>query len=102
MNTRIHYLYRDASNYKFSGSFVVKGGIGREHLQPFLHENGWFIPKKVGLNHLLTEPWDEEEDHSLHELCEFEVTEDRDCVCTAKELIRRFQLASKNWFGGWE
>jgi len=99
-NTRISYCYRDASNYKFWGEFVVGGHLSRSQLQPYLFEGDWFIPEKVGLKHLLTEAWSED-DHLLHELHNFECTSVSDTVCSAEVFVERFKAAhGRNWFSG--
>jgi hypothetical protein len=100
MNTKINYLYRDAGNWKFRGSFVVGGAISPKELDPHMFDTERFVPQQVGLKHLLTESWTED-DHLLHEFEEFEETEDPNCLCTAKELIERFAKANADgWFKG--
>jgi len=37
-NTRIEYLYRDASNYKFYRDFVVEGSVTKNDFSPFLFD----------------------------------------------------------------
>jgi hypothetical protein len=99
-NTLITYCYRDGGNWKFCGEFVVRGVIEREHIQEYLFDHEWFVPQKVGLTHLLTEPWDKE-DHLLHELHEFERSEREDCLCSSTEFVERFKKARKlGWFDG--
>lgn len=55
MNTRINYLYRDASNYKLYGSVIIPREITRQQIQeimkyclPFDGETRQFIPELVG------------------------------------------------------
>ena len=38
MNTKISYMYRDASNYKAHREIVVKGKLTLEQLQPCLYD----------------------------------------------------------------
>ena len=45
----VDYLYRDASNYKFRGSFIVDGDLDLEMLRPLLLDGAWFVPERVGL-----------------------------------------------------
>ena len=100
-NTRITYCYRDASNYKFWGEFVVEGQLNRSQLEPYLFDGGWFVPEKVGLKHLLTEAWSED-DHLLHELCDFEYTTTSGAICSADLFVERFKAAHRNdWFSGY-
>ena len=97
-NTRISYCYRDAANWKFWGHFAVEGKIDRSDLEHYLDGAEFFVPEKVGLNHLLTEPWSRD-DHILHELHEFEPAAGGQTLCTAAELIRRFRVANEqDWF----
>jgi hypothetical protein len=98
-NTLINYLYRDAGNWKFRGSFVVKGRITADDLAPYMFDVERFVPYEVGLKHLLTESWTED-DHVLHEFEEFEETDVDGCLCTAEELKERFISANtRGWFG---
>src|ERR1700733_4629344 len=98
LNTQITYCYRDASNYKFWGEFAVEGVLDMEELASHLFEGEWFVPERVGLKHLLTEPWSDD-DHILHEFREFESTKREDCICTAAQLIERFETARRTgWF----
>jgi hypothetical protein len=100
-NTIVTYCYRDASNYKFWGEFVVAGEFKREDIRAYLFDSEWFVPEKVGLIHLLTEPWNSD-DHILHELHEFESTPRTDCICDAKKMVERFKAASEtSWFEGY-
>lgn len=106
-NTEVTYLYRDPSNWKFWGTFVVDGALGRDELKQYLlkypwlpSDIEWFNPRMVGLEHLLTEPWDVE-DHAMHELHEFVPTDRGETLCSASELIERFASAShRKWENG--
>lgn len=52
MNTRIHYLYTDAANYKTTNQAVIPGEITPEQqAQIFrsLDEEKFFIPRAIGL-----------------------------------------------------
>ena len=53
MNTKISYLYRDASNYKVGNTAVVAGEISEKDQKYIfghcLDDDEWFIPHKVGL-----------------------------------------------------
>ncbi|MCK5746905.1 hypothetical protein [Oricola sp.] len=98
--TRIDYLYRDASNYKFHGDFVVEGTIAKADLKPYLFDDEWFVPMAVGLPHLLDLPINED-DHLLHEFTGFTPTYEGTPECTVSTLIERFQNAHRfGWFSG--
>ena len=100
-NTRVCYCYRDASNHKFWGEFILKGKFTRKQIQDFLSDEEWFVSEQVGLNHLLTEPWTKD-DHILHEIHEIEPTDRLDFICSAKEMVSRFKQAqAKDWFDGY-
>lgn len=99
MNSRITYLYRDASNYKFWGSFVVSGMIHFHDIKPYLFDREYFIPDKVGLDSLAPERKNED-DHDLHEFHLIERIEDNDTDISATEFLNRLAAAHAiGWFG---
>jgi hypothetical protein len=74
VNTRIEYLYRDASNYKQFVSVVLSGEITAEeirHIADCLDSGEFFVPAQVGLEELQSRmpsfP-DPDVDHVWHEL----------------------------------
>lgn len=97
-NTEISYLYRDASNYKYRGQFVVSGKLLIDQLEPYFFDHEFFVATEVGLKHLLTDSWNED-DHVLHSFEEFEPTEKTEVICSAQDFVARFKKASaKGWF----
>ncbi len=71
VNTRLDYLYRDASNYKQTSSVVFTGTLSaadRERFVAALDRGEWFIAEQVGLVNL-RERWasPSEDDHIWHE-----------------------------------
>jgi hypothetical protein len=63
----VWYLYRDAGNNKFRGSFVVRGRLDLESLKRFFFDRAWFVPECIELPALRpAEP--SKEDHWLHEI----------------------------------
>ena len=61
----------------------------------------FFVPEQVGLNHLLTDPWTKD-DHILHTLLSFDETDEKECLCTAKQMIKKFKDADRiGWFEGY-
>ncbi|MEZ5870751.1 MAG: hypothetical protein R3D32_02675 [Nitratireductor sp.] len=97
-NTKIHYMYRDAGNWKFFGDFIVSGAVGENELTPYLFDNEFFIPHEVGLKHLLAAPVNGD-DHYLHTFESFEPTDEQPSLCSAQELVDRFKTAAKKgWF----
>lgn len=110
MNTKISYLYRDASNYKMPNEVVIAGPITEHQISIIMdclecREN--FIPSQVGLPEERFGEWTED-DHCWFELqrCGFEATgEEPDVYITADELVGKFLEAKGNWddskeFGG--
>lgn len=92
-NTQINYLYRDASNHKYRGSFVVGGRLVESQLKSYLFDHEFFVATEVGLKHLLTDSWNED-DHVLHSFEEFEPTDIGEVICSAEEFVSRFKNAS--------
>lgn len=96
--TRVHYLYRGASNWKFLGAVVVDGELTLERLQPYLFDKEFFVPHEVGLNHLLDQPMNED-DHYLHAFIEFEPVSGLESLCTSADFVARFRSAhERDWF----
>jgi hypothetical protein len=95
-NTRITYLYRDASNNKQSESVVVHGELSFGALEPYLDEDLYFIPDQVELEDLQTRFGGKltSDDHPWHELHEEDVEQTDDAptlTLTAEALLERFQ-----------
>jgi hypothetical protein len=97
-NTIVTYVYRDASNHKYRGQFVVGGRLMASKLKPYFFDRQFFVATEVGLRHLLTDSWNED-DHVLHSFEEFEPTDQVEVICSAKEFVARFKVAAaKGWF----
>lgn len=91
-------MYRDASNYKFLGDFIVDGQLEDINLRPHLFDKeGHFVPHEVGLDHLLNMPMNED-DHYLHTFEDFEYCYEGIAICTAKEFIEKVIEANQR---GW-
>lgn len=107
MNTRIRYLYRDASNYKVHHECVIIGEITDEQIESIINtlDGGlWFKAEMVCLPDKRFEHWtyNEEDDHPWFELSKygFEVTEDSfDIDITVNEIVGLFHEAAER---GWE
>lgn len=79
MNTKVSYMYRDASNYKEGHSEIFTGEITPEQEQLIrdnLYDGDGFIPQQVGLEALQIRmmSFPSEDDHCWHELVEFTLT----------------------------
>ncbi len=77
-NTKIEYLYRDASNWKEWNTCIVCGTAAKEDVEEvfaIVGEDGYFIPEQVGLP--LSRPSEEvtEDDHCWAELISIEETD---------------------------
>lgn len=104
MNTRISYLYRDASNYKAFNTAVLRGLLSKEQIREIiscLEEEERFIPEQVGLPADRLDRYERcEDDTCWLELYEsgFEPTNQKATVeITAEELLERFRKAKDNW-----
>ena len=107
MNTKINYLYRDASNYKVYNQVIVAGEITPEHLRRIadtLDEGEYFIPSVVGLpekkfetqtddDHLWFEWEIDDEDFDL-DASGCELTDEQPTVpLTVDQLVDNFEKA---------
>ena len=84
----VRYLYRDAGNSKFRGSFVVRGHLNLESLRPFLFDHEWFVPERIGLPPLHPAETTKD-DHWLHEFEEIAPYSGPEEGISANELTRR-------------
>ena len=102
LNTKISYLYRDASNYKQHNEVVVFGTFTEFQIDTIMDclEGGeYFIPKQVGLPEERFSKWTED-DHCWFELKRdgFEVIDMEPNVnMTSEEMVGRFMEAKGNW-----
>lgn len=102
MNTKISYLYRDASNYKMPNETIILGPITEHQIDIIMDclecgEN--FIPSQVGLPEERFGEWTED-DHCWFELqrCGFEATGEEPVVnMTVDELVGKFLEAKGKW-----
>ncbi|WP_191396168.1 hypothetical protein [Flavonifractor sp. An306] len=99
MNTKINYLYRDASNYTVSNSCVIRGTLTEDQKRTILSvldEGEYFIPHAVGMPERKFDT-ETEDDHPFFELTEsdFEQTNERPTMdITGEALAKRFVSAS--------
>ncbi len=102
-NTEIHFLYRDASNYKKYNTVVVAGAINAaqiERIRVSLNEGEYFIPEQIGLpcERFDDVTWD---DHCWCELDpEYDIAPtDADVTVdlTVEELVKAFEAAAGKW-----
>lgn len=100
MKTLVQYIYRDASNYKEFGEFVLDGDFALSAVQDFLSDGEFFIPERVGVKSLV--PIEKTaDDHYLHTL-EAVSRVDADLALMSAELfINRMKRAfAEGWFYG--
>jgi len=100
MNTRIHYLYRDADNYKVQNECVILGEMTGEQEQRIiacLDEEEYFVPSRVGMPERKFDT-ETDSDHPWFEWERIEETGQKPTLeITAEELVKRFEEASKGW-----
>lgn len=101
MNTKINYLYRDASNYSVCNSCIIQGTLTEEQKRTILSsldDGEYFIPHAVGMPE---KKFDTEtaDDHPFFELTanDFEETDEKPTLdITGEELSERFAAAAVN------
>lgn len=103
MNTKIHYLYRDANNYKVQNSCVIKGVLTPDQINVILgccDAGEYFIPNQVGLPERKFENFEPQADHCWFELTrdDFEYTDQPANVSlTAQQLTDHFIASKDSW-----
>ncbi len=109
-NTRISYLYRDASNYKQHNEVIVPGTFTPEQIETIigcLDAGEYFIPVQIGFPEVRFDDITED-DHCWFELCRdgFEETDvEANIDMSPDEVVEKFLEANGNWddtreFGG--
>ena len=92
MNTRIHYLYRDADNYKVQNECVVLGEMTEKQEQRIiacLDEKEYFVPSRVGMPERKFDT-ETDSDHPWFEWERIEETGQKPTLeITAEELVKR-------------
>lgn len=110
MNTKISYLYRDASNYKQHNEVIVHGTFTEEQIDTIiecLDSGEHFIPKQIGFPKKRFEEITED-DHCWFELsrdCFEETDAEADIEMSPEEVVARFVETAGEWddseiFGG--
>lgn len=100
-NTRLNYLYRDASNWKTCNSVILSGKMTDEQFAEMKDccEDGheMFVPEQVGLD--LIRNWETTaDDHPYCELEDYEYVNDKPTTdMTIEELLEEFRSARDNW-----
>lgn len=103
MNTKICYMYRDASNYKMYNMAVLNGQLTDKQKSTIfscLHDGEWFIPFAVGLDEERFSDFNPDEDHPWFELDEysFEDTVANPTVnITPAQLVEAFKVCKPMW-----
>lgn len=107
LTSKVTYLYRDASNYKFWGDFFLSGSIARSDFEMHLFDTEFFIPEVIGIQSLCPKEFGED-DHFLHtiediELIYYEYARPTDIKMSALEFIARMKKVScSGWFSAIE
>lgn len=102
MNTKISYLYRDASNYKIQNECIVRGLLTDAQIKAILdcRDGDNFIPSQVGLPEKRFVRFDPEKDTCWFELYEssFEPTDAEATVdLSVDELVSHFLSKKNHW-----
>lgn len=102
MNTKISYLYRDASNNKVPNECIVRGLLTEEQTKAILdcRASDNFIPSQVGLPEKRFDRFDPEEDTCWFELYEssFDPTDAEATVdLSVDELVSHFLSKKNHW-----
>lgn len=101
-NTRVSYLYRDASNYKSWNEVILAGTLTKEQVRTIMSlcDSGeYFIPSQVGLPEVRFSDISED-DHVWFELAEegFQMTTAKPTeLITAEELYQNFLSVNGKW-----
>ena len=111
MNTKIKYLYRDASNYKSWNEVIISGEMTRDdviRIQMCLFDGEYFVPRDVGLPETRIADYRTDDDHCWFEwelgeddydgsLFGFDLTNEPPTLqMTVDELVRNFESV-KSW-----
>ncbi len=95
MNTKISYLYRDASNYKLFNEVIIEGSLKIEQLKPFLFDEQFFVPEQLNIPRLQFEIQNED-DHDWHEIESLEDSNEKpNLEITATQLLELAKLVKK-------
>ena len=104
-NTKLWYMYRDASNYKLHIDVVLTGEMTPEQWETILSccdDREYFAPAKVGLEArdfvaMGYQPYDD--DPELFEIVEYSHTDLNPTVqMTVEELVTKFQANKGKWY----
>ena len=98
-NIVINYLYRDAGNYKLYGSKVFSNSANlsldtiRQNIENKLIDGLYFVPEKWGIDRLMFDEFDEEEDHAWHEIESIELsTKDVESISDIGKLLLNLEM----------
>lgn len=99
-NTKIHYLYRDASNYKIHNEVIIPGILTDQQesqIKNSLDEGEYFIPHLVGLpEHKFEE--ETEDDHPFFEFLFVKATCEKPTEnISVEELVAAFLEHTGKW-----
>lgn len=95
-NTKIAYLYRDASNYKTYNEVIINGGLEEKDILQFLKDGEFFIPSEVGLKDLQPGTFSVD-DHIWHEIEYIVPTDEEPTInISADILYEKFKKAHQN------
>ena len=106
MNTRFHYMYRDASNYKYWGEVVFAGAIddalsGR--LSRAFESTEFFIADQIGIREVFPADWPlDQDDHCWHTFVETESTNEAADDVHGRTIHRFVADVERTSIKGWK
>jgi hypothetical protein len=99
--TKISYLYRDASNYKFRKEIVLIGSVVESDVRSLLIDGEYFVPRALRLLSAVPQKA-KADDHDLHEIeCFLSLASAKGASLSARLFMSRLRYANeKGWFHG--
>jgi hypothetical protein len=98
MKSLVQYMYRDVSNYKKFGEFIIDGTIAFSEIDQFFWEGEFFIPERIGAKSLVSNE-KTDDDHYLHEIIAIQGYAEGEAIMAAADLVARFRkAANEGWF----
>ncbi len=110
MFTRVHFFYRDASNYKYTGEILVAGKMTLDQIKPHLLEGDSVLVCQLGRELELDIPhpgqqatggFPTTDDHVYVEIDECEIVhklnEGETPACTASRFIQGLKQLAGKW-----
>ena len=105
MNTIVHYMYRDAANYKIHCKEIVKGELDeidrKDLFENYEEAIEFFYPEKIGFKAptFVSEGYRPyEDDPDSHEIVDFELTDERPTVDLTIDDVLAYLRGKRKFF----